>query len=759
MPRTRQAIRNWAGRLSGMVLLTALLVLVAWGLGIERLVRPVPNGAAMVPATALALIAVAGAQLLLHGTLRRSPHAARALAVGAAIFCAVRIGLTVEAYLAAPPGSEDRMALASSMGILAAAVGTFSASLRGRAAEITTTAIGATGLLFAMTALATFFLDHDAYATTLIFIGMAPHSAACIGLLFMAVLLSRPDLGLVRAAFGDGTGSRVARRFFPLALLGPLLLAELAISVTRSGLLNSSIWFNALAAGIALLSFVTVLRVAMYRNAEAIQAQREQTRLRTALDGLDAAVFLFNADRRLMMVNRGAERISSDADSLQDWLFESRFHTLGERRILRPEDNPVRALLRGDRTEDVFVGWFDPQRQERALRFCLRRHPGSELLILSVLDETQGWALRENLSRTERLDAVGQMAGGIAHEMANIFGMIRLGTDTALLTEDPAVMRKHLALIQTACGRGADLTERLLSLTRDRPQEAEIVDLRELLADFETVARATLPAELPFRAVLPKAGELLVRVVPTDLQAALLNLVFNARNAIVESDMTGGRIRLVVTKGDQVRLAVEDNGPGMPAWILARAAEPFYTTRLARGGTGLGLAMVDNFVRRSNGSMSVRSSPGEGTTVALALPAAGASTMAAEPARQETRDLAGRRVLVVENDPLFGNILSDLLMLQGADVAKALTAEDALRIVQSDPSFDILVTDINLPGAMGGYALAERLSRAQSPVPVVYLADYADTPSDDGRSVPGLLVRKPISATAIINAIDLSLQT
>ncbi|SFJ02234.1 ATP-binding protein [Albimonas pacifica] len=765
MPATRRRLETWSRTLAALVLVETLAVLaLGWGLGVETLVRLSPQGAAMVPATATMLGGIAAALLLqLHGgpALRA---AGRWAAGVAAVVAALRGSSIAISYLQAPPGAGDRMALATSLGLLLAGLAVFCVGGRSWLAERVVSSVGALGLTLALAGLGAWLLDRAAYDTSIVFTGMAPHTAASLVALFLAALLARRDSRLARVAFGPGAGSRAARLLLPLAVLGPLLLAELAIEIDARGLMHSSLWSTALAAALALVSTVTVLRIAALRNRQEALLRAEETRLRTALDGIDAAVFLFGRDRRLKMSNAGALRLCAGEASPEAWLFKTRFHALGDRRRLTEAERPARLLLEGRSAGDLFVGWQDRRGAEHALRFSLRRGADEEMMILSVLDETQGWILRENLTRTERLDAIGQMAGGIAHEMANIFGVARLSADTALLTGAPEAQARHLRAIQGACARGAGLTGRLLGLTRDQPDDAERFRLAPALDAFAEIARAALPASVALsvherRQDGADAGdEAWLRVSPSDFQAALLNLAINARNAIVESGAATGRIEVLATVGETIRIAVRDDGPGMSPGVLGRAAEPFYTTRLGRGGSGLGLAMVDNFARKAGGSLQLAAAPGGGASVELTLPRAAADPAAPEAAEDAAPSLAGRRILLVEDDPAFADVSAELLLAMGAEVSRTATGEEALALVESGAAFDLLLTDVMLPGEMDGYRLATGVQAALGPTPVIYLSGYADALSRAGRDTPGLVLRKPPSATALVNTVDLALR-
>ncbi|WP_172329928.1 ATP-binding protein [Mangrovicoccus sp. HB161399] len=759
MPATRRKLEFWAGLLAGSVLALSLAVLLlGWGTGIGWLVRMGPGNPAMVPGTAICLAATAAAQLLQLGPRRRRrPGAARALAGAVLAFSALRLAVAVPVRFMPGAESGDRMALATSAGLAIAALGTLAAGSRGRLADRAASAIGAAGLLLTLTAIGTYLIDRGAYEATLAFTGMAPHSALSLLALCTAAMLARPDFRLARIAFGEGTGSRAARRLVPLALLGPLLLAELAVEISGRGVLDPSVWSSGIAAALAILSVLAVLNVADLRNREERLRREEERRMRAALDGLDAAVFVFGADRRFRMANRGARRLCGTEISPESWLFRARFHALGDRRSLPPGEAPARRLLDGGAGGDLHAGWVDPEGTEHALRFCLRPQPGGDLLVLSVIDETQGWILRENLARTERLDAVGEMAGGIAHEMANIFGVVQLSADTGLLSGREETMQRHLGGIQAACARGADLTDRLLALTREPAAGTGTSDLRRVLEEAGPVLRAVLPATIGLAADCPGTAPLALRAPAADLEAALLNLVLNARNAIVESGAAGGQIAIAARADGMLELSVADDGPGMDPAVLARARDPFFSTRLARGGSGLGLAMVENFARRCGGTLEIASAPGMGTRATLRLPPADEAEAAPGSAAEPLPDLAGRSILVVDDDPGMTGLVSEILAMLGAEVSHAGTGAEAMELLNGEGAFDLLVTDLVLPGSLGGNRLAAAARRARPHLRVLYLTGYAGPAEPGGQEVPGLVLRKPAGARDLANAVALSL--
>lgn len=376
---------------------------------------------------------------------------------------------------------------------------------------------------------------------------------------------------------------------------------------------------------------------------------------------------------------------------------------------------------------------------------------------MSVFDESQGWILQENLARMDRLDAVGRMAGGISHEIANILGIIRLSADTGLLSNKPEDMQRHLGTILSACGRGAGLIDRLLALSRNQPAEVTTLDLHRFLSDIDPVLRLAMPSEIELTVTVTPDTPLQLCADPADLQAVLVNLVLNARNAIVESPRREGHITVTVSAKDTIHIEVVDDGPGMAAQVLHHARDPFFTTRLTKGGSGLGLAMIDNFVRRIGGEFDIVSRPGAGTRIILDLPRPSAPPAGEDPDDMPAPRLAGHVVLLVQTDGRYRALLSEMLRLNGAEVIMADTAAQAQEVLASGERLDLLASEIPLKGRIDGYRLAQEAQTIRPGLPVLYLATYTDPQNLDGRSVPGLLLRQPVGGAELVNSVLLSL--
>jgi PAS domain S-box-containing protein len=348
----------------------------------------------------------------------------------------------------------------------------------------------------------------------------------------------------------------------------------------------------------------------------------------------------------------------------------------------------------------------------------------------------------ESLSQTERLHAIGELTGGIAHDFNNLLTVIRGNSELLVeqMGERRAADEAALAqMVLDAAERGADLTQRLLAFARRQPLAPKPVDVNEQIRGMQPLLERTLGKDI--RVELNLYDPLwTARVDPAQLETSLLNLAINARDA-----MPGGGWLTLETRnmaldrvfaeehdriepGQYVQIAVSDTGSGMPADVRGQVFEPFFTTKEKGKGTGLGLSMVYGFVKQSRGHVSVYSEVGKGTTIKLYLPrhgGAGAATPAAEPPAREF-DGAGRTVLVAEDDPLVRRYARRTLSAMGFAVLEAPDGRGAAERLAEHPEIDLLLTDVVMPGGMGGPELARRARSLRPELPVIFMSGYAE---------------------------------
>ncbi len=363
---------------------------------------------------------------------------------------------------------------------------------------------------------------------------------------------------------------------------------------------------------------------------------------------------------------------------------------------------------------------------------------GKRVFTVILRDITERHRLEAQLLHSQKLESVGRLAGGIAHDFSNVLTAIFGYLDLARTHGPPdGPVRECVDAIQVAAQRAADLTAKLLAFARKQVIEPTIVDLNQLIRgvlgmatrilgdDIETVVHET--------PLLPN-----VRVDPGQFEQALMNLATNARDAMpsggkfivetsrVELDEAYAELRPDLVPGTYVQLAVSDTGVGMDPVTLEHCFEPFFTTKAAKHGTGLGLASCHGIVKQSGGHISVYSEPGHGTTFRIFLPACGELAAAAPPKNGPPVAIHSGTILLVEDDPLVRSVAARTLRDCGYTVLEAADADEALsRVEQTNTSIDLLLTDVVLP-KLGGGELARRLREARPELRVLYTSGFTD---------------------------------
>jgi CheY-like chemotaxis protein/nitrogen-specific signal transduction histidine kinase len=368
-------------------------------------------------------------------------------------------------------------------------------------------------------------------------------------------------------------------------------------------------------------------------------------------------------------------------------------------------------------------------------------------------------ALRQ-LHESQKTESIWQLTGGVAHDFNNLLAVI-LGSLAQLkkaLPDDPRLSRLLDRAIQGA-ERGATLTARLLAFARRQELKVEFVALQKLIPEMLDFLRHSVGPNIVLHAEI-SPDVCAVEVDANQLELALINLAVNARDAMPK----GGSLRISCHNEDNggkidlppdpfVCVTVADTGDGMSEATLARAQEPFFTTKGIGKGTGLGLSMVQGFTAQSGGAMRIKSAPGKGTEVTLWLPRAkeslkGPATKAEVSQPKEARTL---RVLLVDDDILVSMGAADMLLELGHSVTEAQSGTHALKLLEADSPFDIVVTDYAMPG-MNGFELAQRIKRRNPGLPIILATGYAELPAD--RSIEFGHLSKPYTANDLAAALE-----
>jgi two-component system NtrC family sensor kinase len=401
-------------------------------------------------------------------------------------------------------------------------------------------------------------------------------------------------------------------------------------------------------------------------------------------------------------------------------------------------------------------------------RVALNRAHREEKALARAQEEMGRRRLAEAvLMRAQRLEAVGQMTGGVAHDFNNLLTVI-LGNAEMIgrRAGDPGI-RQLSANISLAARRGADITQKLLAFSGKQMVNPEVVDLNRRLRDFKPLLdRAASEATEIVLDLEPGLGP--VRLDPGQFEAAMLNLVGNARDAMPNGGQVTIQTRnlalpagndLELRPGRYIRVVVTDTGTGMDQITAARAFEPFFTTKEVGKGTGLGLSQVYGFARQAGGSVRISSDPGRGTSVTLVLPCCAEERPQSNHATAAAilRIVAeGEVVLVVEDEPNLRELALECLEEVGYVTLAAADARSALELLESDAQIDVLFSDIVMPGGMNGIQLMRQARRLRPDLKVLMTSGYSETVRRElPEGVP--LLMKPYDGRELIRQLQLVL--
>ncbi|MDY7226128.1 PAS domain-containing protein [Hyalangium rubrum] len=427
-----------------------------------------------------------------------------------------------------------------------------------------------------------------------------------------------------------------------------------------------------------------------------------------------------------------------------------------------PDDHPktraeVARLAEGLRTLRFENSFRHKDGSYRLLAWTAVPVPEDGLLYAFARDVTEQRQVEEQLRQAQKMEAIGQLTGGVAHDFNNLLQII--GGNLQLLQRDLAGNERAARRAQTALGaveRGARLASHLLAFSRRQPLEPLVLNLGQLLSGMEELLRRALGEHIAVETVI--APDLWNTFVdPNQLENVILNLAINARDAMQSSgkltlevgnallDAPTEPLPPEVKPGEYVLLSVSDTGSGMPPDVLKRAFEPFFTTKPAGRGTGLGLSMVYGFVKQSGGHIQISSAVGVGTTLKLYLPRAAQSEATTTELLTGPVEGGNETVLVVEDDAEVRTTVVEMLSELGYRVLKAVDAQSAMAIIQSGVSVDLLFTDVVMPGSMRSTEMVRQAKALLPDLEVLFTSGYTeDAIVHEGRLDPGVhLLSKP----------------
>jgi PAS domain S-box-containing protein len=509
------------------------------------------------------------------------------------------------------------------------------------------------------------------------------------------------------------------------------------------------------------------------------------------------------AEERARQLDASRAQIKAIFDNLPDWL--TLFRATGDGRFVYEDLNHATELAYGlDRSQVIgrpleeILGNEQAQLPLRLMRACVatgenqhysvqrtmagvtrsidvmfarvpERQDGDWLIMATARDLTERAAIEERLRQSQKMEAVGQLTGGLAHDFNNLLTAVigNLELLGSRLAGDASAAR-FIAGAQRAAENGARLTQQLLAFSRRQHLQPRAIDLSEVIAGMrDLLARTIGPAIRVETQMAPGLWPALVD--PTQIEIAILNLVINARDAmpvggavtIEAGNLAAGDESLPaeITARDCVRVSVRDTGIGMTEEVLRSAVEPFFTTKDRGKGSGLGLSQVYGMIRQSEGALQIDSNPGVGTEVRLYLPRAttnedGDSEAEAQPAGRS----AGGRILVVDDDPAVREVTVSMLRQIGYGVVETGSGQEALDALARGEVYDLMLIDIAMPG-LSGPETARRARERWPGLRVLYVTGFAD-PS--GQIDPGSgddpLIKKPFRFSELRDQVQLALK-
>ena len=517
-------------------------------------------------------------------------------------------------------------------------------------------------------------------------------------------------------------------------------------------------------------------------EARVAEALAERRVLADIVEGTNAFVQVVDPDFRWLAINSAAAREFERIFGLRPQVGDSMLDLLAD----QPENQAqVRAVwARALAGEDfVEIGEFgDPDRDRRCyeMRFAVLRdeHGAQTGAYQFVYDVTERLREQERLREAEdglrqaqKMEAVGQLTGGLAHDFNNLLSGIAGSFEmigTRLSQGRTHDVERYLSAGQGAARRAAALTHRLLAFSRRQTLSPKPIVINRLMADLVDLVRRTVGPSIIVETVA--AGGLWPTLVDANqLENALLNLCINARDAMPE----GGRITIEtgnkwldarsanergLEPGQYVTVCVSDTGVGIEKAIQERVFDPFFTTKPIGEGTGLGLSMVYGFAKQSHGHVRIYSELGQGTMVCIYLPRhfGEEEVEDAHPAAPEPQPSAGETVLVVDDEPTIRMLIVDALGELGYSCAEAADGPSGLKILQSGARFDLLITDVGLPGGLNGRQVADAARALRPDLKVLFITGYAENAVlNHGHIQHGMeVLTKPFAVADLAGRVD-----
>lgn len=493
----------------------------------------------------------------------------------------------------------------------------------------------------------------------------------------------------------------------------------------------------------------TALEAAVAERTEHLVTAHDELRLsvnvlQSTFRSMAEAVLVIDADSNVLLSNAAAERMLMHRTGMNLRNLRSLsdvFHGDGLM-PMKPDELPSARVLRGEQFEQMEM-IVRPHSGARTRHFMISGRPmrdGQGNISGAVLvyhDATASRETERQLHQSQKLDAIGKLTGGVAHDFNNMLTVISGNTETlvAQLKGQPELQRVA-RLIDDAAERCAELIQHLLAFARKQPLQPRDVEINTAITDIAKLLRPTLGEQIQIETVLEQ-GPMTSHIDPSRLTNAVLNMAINARDAMpnggnlllethrVVLDEAYAEANPDVQPGPYVMLAVSDTGTGMPPDIQEKAFEPFFTTKEVGKGSGLGLSMVYGFVKQSGGHIKIYSEAGYGTTIKLYLPPGKGMVEQAAP-RAAPAAGGAETIFVVEDDTMVRNFVIAQLQGLGYKTVAAGDSRAALKLIEAGEPFDLLFTDIVIPGGMSGRELADKVAALRPGLKVLFTSGYTD---------------------------------
>jgi two-component system, NtrC family, sensor kinase len=380
---------------------------------------------------------------------------------------------------------------------------------------------------------------------------------------------------------------------------------------------------------------------------------------------------------------------------------------------------------------------------------------GDKFIITAARDITEREQLEAQLRQAQKMEAIGQLTGGVAHDFNNLLAVIGGNAELARRRPTPNLTRQMDNILR-ATQRGVALTRQLLSFSRRHAASPQFIDPRVEVPRMAEMLRASLRGDIEMR-VNVAADVWPIEADVAELEIALLNVAVNARDAMpqggtFEIDVQNMRAGANTLNIEHVAIALRDSGVGIPPDLIGKVFDPFFTTKETGEGTGLGLSQVYGFAQQSGGAVSLESEPGRGTTITIRLPRT-AKPMPAEHGADQpvATPTASGRILLVEDNPQVADVTAQMLRAMGFDVVVADRARKALEQLSASPErIDLLMTDVVMPEGMNGLDLAKQVRMRFPALPIILTSGYNDVVVD---STEFPMLRKPVPYDELYRAV------